>query len=229
MSLPIYIGWDSTEEAAYEVCKHSLLAHASEDLEITPIKQHLLREYDLFWRGLDPLASTEFSMTRFMTPYLSGYKGWSLFMDCDFMWRNDVVKVFDYADPKYAVLVVKHDYRPKELIKMNGALQTQYPRKNWSSLMLINCGHPSVIESLGLQTVNEAPPADLHRFRWAKDGEIGELPLTFNYLEGWHTKEDCPDPVAVHFTRGGPWLSAYKNVEYADEWNLINAEVLSNG
>ena len=220
--LKIFVGWDSREDIAYQVCRASLLKHTSIELDIVPIKQKHMREKNLFWREHDPLSSTEFTFTRFLVPYLAGYKGWAIFMDCDFMWRGDVSTVLDYCDYSNAVMVVKHNYNPPERVKMDGAVQTQYPRKNWSSFMLINCGHEQVQKNLTLETVNTATGLYLHRLQWATNDCIGELPVAYNYLEGWHTKDDCPNPLAVHFTRGGPWFRDYMNVEYGDEWAKLS-------
>ena len=220
--MKIFVGWDSREDIAYQVCRASLLKHTSVDLDIIPIKQKHMREKNLFWREHDPLSSTEFTFTRFLVPYLAGYKGWAVFMDCDFMWRGDVSTVLDYCDYSNAVMVVKHNYNPPERVKMDGAVQTQYPRKNWSSFMLINCGHEQVQKNLTLETVNTATGLYLHRLQWATNDCIGELPVAYNYLEGWHTKDDCPNPLAVHFTRGGPWFRDYMNVEYGDEWAKLS-------
>jgi hypothetical protein len=145
-------------------------------------------------------------------------------MDCDFLWRGDVAGIMDYADPKVPVMVVQHRYEPKEKTKMDGAVQHQYPRKNWSSLMLINCGHRSVKDNLKIEDVNNQTGMYLHQLLWAGT-HIGALPIAYNYLEGWHTKNDCPNPVAVHFTRGGPWFEDWGNVEYADEWLAVAKEM----
>lgn len=216
-ALRFFIGWDSREEIAYEVAKQSLLDKTSIPIEVTPIKQRDLREKNLYWRDHDPLSSTEFSFTRFLTPYLAGYEGWAVFCDCDFLFRHDVAGLLDYMDGEKAMYVVKHTYNPPERTKMDGAVQTQYPRKNWSSFMLLNCSHPSV-KKLTVEDVNRCTGLYLHRFQWLRNDEIGELPVAYNYLEGWHTKEDCPNPIAVHFTRGGPWFRDYMHVEYGNEW-----------
>ena len=223
--MKVFIGWDSREDIAYQVCRESLARNSTIELNIKPIKQSDLREKNLYWREHDPLSSTEFSFTRFLTPYLAGYEGWALFMDCDFLWRGDVAGLMDYADPNYAVMCVQHKYKPKEETKMDGAVQHQYPRKNWSSLMLFNCGHPDIKQNLTPKTVNIATGMYLHRFRWTGDEQIGALPVAYNYLEGWHTKKDCPNPVAVHMTRGGPWFKDWQHVEYADEWLAIAKEI----
>ena len=213
----VFIGYDSREDIAFRVCESSLRKHSKIPIDVWPIKQREMRERNLYWRDHDPLPSTEFSFTRFLTPYLAGYKGWALFCDCDFFFRKDISGLRDYMDPEKAVMVVKHEYNPPEKIKMDGKVQTQYTRKNWSSFMLINCEHPSV-QALTPDVVNRQTGLYLHRFQWLENKHIGELPMTYNYLEGWHTKQDCEDPIAVHFTRGGPWFKDYMQVEYGDEW-----------
>ena len=215
--LRVYVGWDSREDIAYQVCKRSLEQHSSIPLQIIPIKQDDLRTRGLYLRVPDALSSTEFSFTRFLTPYLAGYTGWAVFVDCDFLFRKDIAGLLDYRDPSKALYCVKHDYVPKETVKMDGQKQTQYPRKNWSSFMFINCGHEQV-KALTPDVVNRESGLYLHRFNWLTDDAIGSLPVTWNYLEGWHTAADCEDPTAVHFTRGGPWFEEWRGVEYGSEW-----------
>ena len=221
-ALRIFIGWDSREDIAYRVCKKSIEQHASIPVDIRPIKQYELRGQRIYTRAIDTMSSTEFSFTRFLTPYLAGYTGWAVFVDCDFLFRGDVAGLVDYADGAKACFVVKHDYRPTEAVKMDNKPQHLYPRKNWSSLMLINCGHPQV-KALTPEIVNSETGLFLHRFQWLDDDLIGELPITWNYLEGWYDYGVCPNPQAVHFTRGGPWFADYKHVEYAVEWNRYAA------
>jgi len=215
--LRIFVGWDSREDIAYQVCRRSLEQHASIPLQVIPIRQDELRSRGIYQRGVDPLSSTEFSFTRFLTPYLAGYTGWAVFVDCDFLFRKDIAGLLEYRDRSKALYCVQHDYVPKEAVKMDGQLQTQYPRKNWSSFMLINCEHEQV-RALTPQVVNQQTGLHLHRFNWLTDDAIGSLPVTWNYLEGWHSAEDCPDPTAVHFTRGGPWFEEWQGVEYGGEW-----------
>lgn len=214
---PVFIGYDSREDIAYRVARRSLERHARNPLYVQPIEQRYLRATGVFWRPDDLTASTEFSFTRFLVPYLCDYEGWAIFFDCDFLVRGDLTQLGAYIDDSKAVFCVHHDYRPPETVKMDGKAQHQYPRKNWSSFMLINCGHPSS-RKLTPELVSTASGKYLHQFEWCADSEIGELPMTYNYLEGWHTKEQEPNPVCVHMTRGGPWFAGYKNVEYADEW-----------
>ena len=162
----IYVGWDRREPEAYEVAKFSLERRASIPVAVTPIKLDELRAQGLYRRDADPLASTEFTYSRFFTPALAGYRGWALFCDCDFLWLGDIAGLAAYAQGAKAVHCVQHDYRPTEKTKMDGAVQTVYPRKNWSSLMLFNCEHPSV-RSLTPDVVNRETGAYLHRMQWA--------------------------------------------------------------
>ena len=216
-SLRVFIGWDSREDIAYQVARRSRLRHASIPVEVTPIKLDDLVAKGLYTRDIDPLASTQFTYSRFLTPYLAGYQGWAVFVDCDFIFFGDAAELQGYMDPKYAVLCVQHDYKPKETTKMDGVPQSAYPRKNWSSFMLFNCAHPST-RQLTPEVVNRETGAYLHRMQWAKDEEIGALPTGWNWLEGWYDKPAQGYPQAVHHTRGGPWFAEWQNVDYAAEW-----------
>ena len=219
MSTPfrVFIGWDRREPIAYDVARFSLERRASIPVSIVPIKLDELRASGMYWRDQDPLASTEFTYSRFLTPALAGFKGWALFCDCDFLWLGDIAGLAEYTKNPKAVYCVQHDYTPKETTKMDGAVQTSYPRKNWSSLMLFNCDHPSV-RSLAPEVVNSQTGAFLHRMQWVDDADIGSLPVEWNWLEGWNEKPAEGAPKAVHFTRGGPWFENWQNVDYADRW-----------
>ena len=214
----IFIGWDSREALAYDVCAHSIVSNTTEACSVSPLRLRALRAMGLYRRDPDPLAATEFSLTRFLVPKLAGYQGWALFTDCDILFRAPIEELFALADPDKAVMVVKHDHQPKALTKMGGLRQTVYPRKNWSSVVLWNCGHPAN-SILIPDTVNGAAPSFLHRFEWLRDDEIGTLPLGWNYLVGWNTVAQCPEPKAVHFTEGIPGIHVgHLDDEYAKEW-----------
>jgi len=214
--MKVFVGWDSREDIAYQVCKHSILSKQP-DAEVIPLKQNELREQGLYWRDIDKLASTEFTFTRFLIPELAHYQGWALFMDCDMILTTDIKELFDQADDRYAVMCVQHDYTPREGLKMDGKQQTVYPRKNWSSVMLVNCGHPSNAV-LHKELVNdpEISGAYLHRFSWLKDEEIGELDHTWNYLVGVYNDIDVPK--LIHYTEGGPWFENYRDCEFHQLW-----------
>jgi hypothetical protein len=213
----VFVGWDSREQDAFAVCAHSLKRHASVPVTVTPIKQEELRAQHLYWRARDPLASTEFTYTRFLTPHLAGYRGHALFCDCDFLWTADIAELLALIDPGKAVSCVQHDHRPPEATKMEDAVQTRYPRKNWSSLMLFNCAHPSV-RRLNVETVNRETGAYLHRMQWVGDHEIGAIPEAWNWLEGWCQAAPGETPKVIHFTRGGPWFEKWRDVAFADLW-----------
>ena len=229
--LRIFVGYDSRENDAFEVCRRSLLNTTSVPISITPLDQMELRRIGLYRRagedGKDVFDgkpfSTEFSFTRFLVPHLSLYRGWALFVDCDFLFRTDVSKLFALKTENKAVMCVHHSHVPDEVVKMDGVPQTIYHRKNWSSLVLWNCSHPDN-KNLSIDDVNTKPGAWLHGFKWISDTwKIGFVPESWNWLEGTSPKNIIPD--AVHFTRGGPWFDKWKNVDYADEWNKVLAEV----
>jgi hypothetical protein len=215
--LRIFIGYDSREPLAYHVCCHSILTKTSIPVSMTPLVLSSLRR--IFTRERGPAESTEFTYSRFLVPYLSGYRGLSLFMDCDMLVRTDLLHMLVYhlADPHKAVWCCQHDYVPRDAVKFLGQVQTTYPRKNWSSLMLFNNDQ---CRALTPEYVNTATGAELHRFSWMPDSQIGSLPLEWNYLVG-EDRQAPESPQVIHFTNGGPWFSEYAHVEYADEWKAV--------
>lgn len=213
----IFIGYDSREDIAWQVCRHSLLRHSSADLKVIPLRQPALRELGLYTRPEDRGASTEFSLTRFLTPFLAAQGGWVIFSDCDFLYTDNVEQVLDGLDRSKALYCVQHDYVPRHAVKMDGKSQSVYPRKNWSSFMIFNCDHPDV-RALTPEVVNNVTPAYLHRFEWIKsEADIGSLDLTWNWLEGEYDRPSLP-PKVIHYTNGGPWFDQWQDVDYADLW-----------
>ena len=214
--MKVFVGYDPREDIAYQVCKHSIQTKQPE-ADVRPLVQKELRDAGWYTRPADKLASTEFTFTRFLVPELANFKGWAVFMDCDMILTTDIKELFDQADDRYAVMCVQHDYTPKEGMKMDGQKQTVYPRKNWSSVVLFNCGHPSNAR-LTQDMVNdpELNGAYFHRFSWLKDEEIGELDHTWNYLVGVY--DDIKTPSLIHYTEGGPWFENYRNCEFHQLW-----------
>lgn len=213
----IFIGYDSREVVAFHVLVHSILKHATEPVSIVPLKRSLVAH--LYDRPRTDTESTEFSMTRFLVPYLSGYRGLSLFMDCDMLVRSDITALFRMRDEEGGPLVwcCQHDYVPKETTKFLGEKQTAYPRKNWSSLMLFD---NALCRGLTPAYVNTAPGLDLHRFNWiapAPEPFIGKLPLEWNWLQGEYAPN--PDAKVLHWTLGGPWLPGYEDAPDVAEWH----------
>ena len=216
-NLNFFIGYDSKEDIAYRVCKNSLLRKSSINLKIISLKIDELIAKNFYHRAKDPLASTEFTYTRFLIPALMNYKGWAIFCDCDFIFMEDIAVLFKHIDDSKAVYCVQHDYQPKERHKMDGQKQTIYPRKNWSSFILFNCEHPSN-KKLNINLVNSESGSFLHQFKWLSDNEIGSLDERWNWLEGWTSNSNKSFPYAVHYTRGGPWFDEWQDVEFAKEW-----------
>ena len=169
----------------------------------------------MYTRPRGPTESTEFSLTRFLVPALSDFQGWSMFIDCDMLCLADVAELATLAkaSPDKAVLVCKHDYVPKTERKFLDQVQTKYPRKNWSSVMLFNNAR---CRALTPEYVNKASGLDLHRFNWLKDGEIGDIPLEWNWLVGEYDHK--PAVKIVHYTLGGPYFDEYRDCDYAAEW-----------
>lgn len=218
--IPIYIGYDPRERAATNVLIDSLYQHSSMPLAITPIVAEQL--HAVFDRPKDPKQSTAFSFTRFLVPWLNDYNGWAIFMDCDMLCRGDIAELWAQREERYAVMCVQHEHRPKESVKFLGEQQSAYPKKNWSSLMLMNC---SRCTALTPDYVNIATGLDLHRFHWLSgDHEIGTLPERWNHLVDVQPAPMGPadegGPVLLHWTLGGPWFRELRTMggPLAAEW-----------
>jgi hypothetical protein len=208
----IFIGFDQVESIAYHTLCQSIIENTTVPVSITPVKLSMLPMYK---RRRDPKQSNEFSFSRFLVPYLCGYEGWGLFMDCDMMFRADVKELWDLRDSTKSVQVVKHDYTPKNQTKFLGAIQYPYPRKNWSSVMLFNAGHIDC-QRLTPALVNNGDALMLHRMHWTSDECIGELPPQWNHLVGEYPyREDAKN---VHWTVGGPYFREYSKADYHEEW-----------
>lgn len=209
----IWIGYDSREPIASHVCAHSIIRRASQPVKIGFINQGNLR--DIFARD-DPAGSTEFSLSRFLTPYLAD-NGVSMFCDGDFLFLADVWELYELmASDIYAdVACVQHDYIPRTARKFLGQEQASYPKKNWSSLMLFN-GHRSAVRSLTPASVQSHSPSYLHQMEWARS--ISPLPRAWNFL----VTEQDPLPIdqikALHFTLGIPAFKEYRDCDYAEYW-----------
>ena len=227
--LRIFIGYDTKEKIAYEVLKYSIEEKTKVPVKIIPLYHKELRRQGFFKRpwlinaldgnNTDMIDgkgfSTEFSHTRFLVPALMKFNGWALFMDCDMLVRCDIREVFAHCDDRYAVMCVKHNQKVTRPEKMDGSQQVSYYRKNWSSFMLINCGH-YLNRKLTIDTVNLATGGWLHGFGWLPDTAIGGLPNYYNWIEG--TSPGMTFPRVIHYTMGGPWFDGYGSVFFAEDW-----------
>jgi hypothetical protein len=210
----VFIGHDVREEAAFHVLSHSIQRRASEPVSIAPVR---LSQLDgLMWRKRHNLQSTDFSFSRFLVPHLAGFEGWALFMDCDMLMLEDIAALWALRDDRYAVMCVHHDHVPSEDTKFLEQTQTVYEKKNWSSVMLLNCARCTALTP---DYVNTASGLELHRFLWLEgDHLIGEIPHRWNHLVDY----DPPPPVSeisnLHYTSGGPYFDEYADCGYAAEW-----------
>ena len=219
--LDVFVGYDADEIVAYHALCQSIIERSSAPVRFTPIALSTLGA--VFKRERAPQQSTDFAFSRFLTPYLSGYAGWSLFMDCDMLVRADIAELFALADDQYAVMVCKHDYAPSTDVKFLGRTQTRYEKKNWSSVMLFNNAR---CRALSPEYVATASGLELHQFKWLEgDHAIGDLPLTWNWLVGEYPYE--AGARNAHFTLGGPDFEAYAACDYAEEWREARARAIS--
>ena len=219
----VFIGYDPREAVAYNVLAHSIQARASEPVQIAPLMLSQLKA--VLTRERHPLQSTDFSFSRFLTPYLSEFTGWSVFMDCDMLVLRDIAELWRLRDERYSVMVVKHDHVPREAVKFLGEPQSKYGKKNWSSVMLFNNAR---CRALTPDYVNRASGLELHQFKWLEsDDLIGALPDAWNHLVGYNAPRR--DAALVHFTLGGPYFAGYADCEYAQAWRAERDAMLYAG
>lgn len=226
--LTIYLGWDPREQQAYDVADFSIRRRTSAPVLIHPLRlanlQHILtrpieRRDGKLWCPISaaPMA-TEFAISRFCVPLLQ-HEGWALFADSDILCLSDIAELFELADERFAVMVVKHQQTGGAAVKMDGQTQTFYARKNWSSVILWNCSHHANLR-LTHERLNNWPGRDLHAFSWLEDAEIGELPASWNQLVGVEavTDMDAAQADLLHYTLGGPWFPNWSGGPLDELW-----------
>lgn len=213
-TIPLYIGFDPREAAAYHVFCQSVIERSSVPVSFHPLHKPMLDGFDGQRDG-----SNSFIYSRFLVPSLQGFQGWAAFADGDMVCLDDVAKLYAYRDPSKAVCVVKHDYKTKHKRKYIGSAMEadnrDYQRKNWSSLILWNCGHVAN-RILTPEFVAQSPGSLLHRFGWLKDDQIGELPPEWNALSG---EQDISACNLIHYTLGVPAFAHYAHCDGADHWH----------
>ena len=231
--MKVYIGYDSDEAEAARIAHKSLLRVSKGKLEPEFLHLPKLRDHGLIWRTFDRRGgqgydltgnatfSTEFKFTRFLVPMLCQSRS-ALFVDCDVVFLRDPREMFDQVAEQKAVWVVKHAHEPAESFKMVGKVQTTYPRKNWSSVILFDCYHPAN-RRLGLRDVNERSALDLHSFYWLHNDEIGGLGHEWNWLVDVQPR---PENLGIaHMTLGGPWLPGWQGGSFDAEWEAVRGPV----
>lgn len=201
----VFIGFDPNEVVAYYVLSHSIRRNSSKPIAICPIDRRLIPEFTRPKEG-----ATEFSFSRFLTPYLAGYQGKAVFMDCDMLVLGDISELFELGDD-HMVYATQHSYTPKTTTKFLGNPQPVYPCKNWSSVMMFNCDQCQYLQP---HIVDTRSGAYLHQFEWADT--VGAIPLEWNWLVGeYDYKEDVKN---IHYTLGTPCFDEYKDCDYSDLW-----------
>lgn len=210
--IPVFIGYDPREAIAYHVCANSIIRHASQPVAIIPIALNLFEDY----KETHSDGSNHFIYTRFLVPHLMGFSGWAIFIDGDMILRDDIVELWNLRDLGKDVMVVKHDYKTRRSEKYLGSKNEDYPRKNWSSVILWNCNsHPN--RRLTPEFVMKATGAELHRFTWIKDERIGELPPEWNWLPDEYGAN--PDAKLLHYTLGTPCFHEFADTPQGHEWH----------
>lgn len=224
--ISIYIGYDpDAEPIAYHVCADSIIRHSSHPVRITPLA---LGNFRAFYQEKHTDGSNQFIYSRFLIPYLERWTGFAIFLDGDMILRDgaDIAELWAWRDPYKAVQVVKHpDYQTKHPNKYLGAKNEDYPRKNWSSVVIWNCGS-YINRKLTPEFVAEQPGSYLHRFSWVPDDRIGDLPPEWNRLV--LEQEVQPGDKLLHYTIGTPCWPDYALGPEADEWHRARARAMSN-
>lgn len=205
--IDLVVGFDQREAVAYHTFCQSVISRTSQPVRFTPLVAH----------GSDGRkdGSNDFIYSRFLVPHLMGYRGWAIFADGDMVCREDIARLWEMRNDKYAVMVAKHEYKTMHSRKYLGNKNYDYPRKNWSSLILWNCEH-SANRSLTPEMIKHLDGPFLHRFSWLHDGEIGEIPITWNWLVLEYPINEYAQ--LYHYTIGTPCFSAYQTTDHSDLW-----------
>lgn len=210
--IPVFVGYDHREAIAYHVCCNSIIRNSTVPVAIVPVALNLFSEY----KETHTDGSNHFIYTRFLVPWLMGFNGRAIFIDGDMIVRGDIAELYNSLPMNHDVAVVKHDYQTKQTEKYMGAKNENYPRKNWSSVIVWNCGsYPN--RRLTPDYVMKATGADLHRFTWLDDTRIFELPAEWNWLPDEYGAN--PNAKLLHYTLGTPCFVEYTHTPQNEEWH----------
>jgi len=216
----IVVGFDQREAIAYHVFCQSVIDRSSLPVQFLPLSPRGISDYVETHQD----GSNVFIYRRFLTPYLMDYQGWALFADGDMICNSDIANLWRMRDASKAVMVAKHDYKTKAATKYLGNKNEDYPRKNWSSVILWNCGHPAN-RVLTPKFVQSQTGAFLHRFHWLKDEDIGEIPKEWNWLAVEYESKEGVD--LIHYTLGTPCFKAYRDCDMAARWHEAFEQTIS--
>ena len=215
----IVVGFDQREAIAYHTFTQSIIEKCSIPVFFIPLAVNTLKDYKETHKD----RSNDFIYSRFLTPYLNNFTGWAIFADGDMVCQSDIKELWDLRDESKALLVVKHNYQTKKSIKYLGNINENYPRKNWSSLILWNCAHPKH-RMLTPEFIANQSGKFLHRFSWLEDHDIGELPVEWNWLAVEYpvnTKAKI-----IHYTLGTPCFKDYRDTDMSDNWFNVHRRSL---
>lgn len=210
--IPVFIGYDPREAIAYHTCANSIIRNSSRPVALIPVALNMFKDYT----ETHDDGSNHFIYTRFLVPYLMQWQGWAIFIDGDMIVRGDIAELWDMQSMGCDVMVVKHDYKTKMKEKYLGSKNEDYPRKNWSSVILWNCNSfPN--RKLTPEFIMKSTGAELHRFTWLDDSRIGELPKEWNWLPDEYGPN--PDAKLLHYTLGTPCFHDFANTPMSEEWH----------
>ncbi len=215
----IVVGFDQREAVAYHTFTQSIIEKSTMPVRFLPLSINSLSNYNE--RHKD--GSNDFIYSRFLVPHLMNFKGWAIYADGDMVCLEDIKKLWNQRDKNYALQVVKHDYETKIEKKYFGNKNENYPRKNWSSLILWNCEHEAH-KILSPDFIEKQSGAFLHRFSWIKDEEIGELEKEWNWLSLEY--EEKKDINLIHYTIGTPCFKEYENKSLSSYWKKAFSSLL---
>jgi lipopolysaccharide biosynthesis glycosyltransferase len=210
--IPIFIGYDPREAIAFHTCVNSIIRHASQPVSIMPLALNNFQDYTETHTD----GSNQFIYSRFLVPYLMDYTGQAIFIDGDMIVRSDIVELWKLRDLGKDVMVVKHNYKTKMTTKYLGSKNEDYPRKNWSSVMIFNCNNYPT-KKLTPEYIQKSTGAHLHRFEWTTDDRVGELPPEWNWLPDEYGPNS--DAKLLHYTLGTPCFHDFATTPMADEWH----------
>lgn len=213
-NINLIVGFDQREAVAYHVFCQSVIERCTMPVMFMPLSLNSLKGYNESHQD----GSNAFIYSRFLSPYLMGYEGWAIFADGDMICKGDISDLWDKRDSTKAVQVVQHDYQTKAKKKYLGNKNENYPRKNWSSLVLWNCSHPKN-RMLTPEFIEGQQGSYLHRFSWLDDDDIGALDMGWNWLAIEY--DENPNAKLIHYTLGTPCWKEYASTSMSDEWHQV--------